>query len=221
MRAQPAYGRCCRSLAGCTPSTSPPRIATLVQGPGFARIVPRRSISATSASAAGYVTSPSRTLLDLAGTSTTRELEQALAEAQRRQLAREHELLSLLSRHRGRPGTARLRALLDDASHALTRSVAEERFLALIGRARLPPPDVNTPLRGYQVDFLWRKSAWSSRSTATGFTPTTQHSESDRRRDAQLEAQGYRVMRVTWRQLVDEPQATPVLVAQALARATP
>ncbi|HEX7049934.1 MAG TPA: hypothetical protein VF188_06940 [Longimicrobiales bacterium] len=46
-------------------------------------------------------------------------------------------------------------------------------------------------------------------------------SESDRRRDARPAAQGILVVRVTWRQIADEPDAVPVRLAQTLARAEP
>jgi very-short-patch-repair endonuclease len=42
--------------------------------------------------------------------------------------------------------------------------------------------------------------------------------ERDRRRDAALTARGLRVMRVTWRQIVNEPEAVLVRLSQALAR---
>jgi very-short-patch-repair endonuclease len=40
--------------------------------------------------------------------------------------------------------------------------------------------------------------------------------ERDRRRDADLQARGLRVIRVTWRQIVEEPEAVLVRIAQAL-----
>ncbi|MEA2422166.1 MAG: hypothetical protein QOF55_1265, partial [Thermoleophilaceae bacterium] len=40
--------------------------------------------------------------------------------------------------------------------------------------------------------------------------------ERDRARDAELIAAGYRVIRVTWRQLVEEPEATVAQLAGAL-----
>jgi very-short-patch-repair endonuclease len=42
--------------------------------------------------------------------------------------------------------------------------------------------------------------------------------ERDRLRDAELQAAGYRVARVTWRQLVERPEALIARLAQALAR---
>ena len=41
--------------------------------------------------------------------------------------------------------------------------------------------------------------------------------EGDRRRDQVLVAAGYRVLRVTWRQLFEEPVAVAVRIGQALA----
>ncbi|MGH2990597.1 MAG: hypothetical protein ACRDMA_12180, partial [Solirubrobacterales bacterium] len=90
------------------------------------------------------VTAPARTILDLSAVVAPRELERALAEAQARHLVRRSELLSLLARVGPRPGVPALRPLLDpDASPALTRSEAEERFLALIRATELPHPEVN------------------------------------------------------------------------------
>jgi very-short-patch-repair endonuclease len=42
--------------------------------------------------------------------------------------------------------------------------------------------------------------------------------ESDRRRDQELVAAGYRVIRVTWLQLRDQPISVITSIAQALAR---
>ena len=41
--------------------------------------------------------------------------------------------------------------------------------------------------------------------------------ETDRRRDADLLLAGYRVLRITWRRLVDEPEAVIAQIAAALA----
>ena len=43
--------------------------------------------------------------------------------------------------------------------------------------------------------------------------------ERDRRRDAQLQALGHRVLRITWRRLVEEPEAVVALIAAALSAA--
>ena len=45
--------------------------------------------------------------------------------------------------------------------------------------------------------------------------------ESDRRKDMALMAAGYRVIRVTWRQLTEEPLAVVAVIATALGRGRP
>lgn len=164
------------------------------------------------------ITTPARTLLDIAGVVGSRELERALAEALATRLATRADLLRLLSRHPRRPGTRVLRALLGPAHPALTRSEAEERFLALIRKARLPAPEANVTIGDYEVDFLWRTQRFVVEIDGFAFHSSAEMFESDRRRDAVLAASGLRVIRVTWRQLLTEPEAMLIRLAQALVR---
>lgn len=164
------------------------------------------------------VTSVSRTLLDLAAVAPGRELERALARARRRDLASRDEVRSLLDRHAARRGSRALRALLEDESRrAVTRSEAEERFLDLCRRARLPAPDVNAALAGYEVDFLWRSRRVAVEVDGFAFHSSKEAFERDRVRDASLSARGVMVIRVTWRQVTEEPEALLARLAQALA----
>lgn len=162
------------------------------------------------------VTRPARTLFDLAGTVASRELERALAEALALRLTTSEQVQRALDRHSGRPGSRRLRAVLACGQPALTRSEAEERFLALIRRAQLDPPAANTGVEGHEVDFLWRAQGLVVEIDGFAFHSSKTSFESDRRRDALLAAAGLRVVRVTWRQLNDEPEAVLARLAQAL-----
>ena len=164
------------------------------------------------------VTTPARTLLDVAGAVSCRELERAVAEAFARRLVSRSDIQTLLSRHRRRPGAGVLRALLGPEQPALTRSEAEECFLALIRKARLPPPEVNVPIGDYEVDFFWRAERFVVEVDGLAFHSSTRRFESDRRRDAVLAATGLRVIRVTWRQMQTEPEAMLVRLGQALIR---
>jgi very-short-patch-repair endonuclease len=164
------------------------------------------------------ITTPARTLLDLAACVSTRELEQAIAQAERRYLTSQDKLHALLARYPARPGTPKLRQLLNgSANPAFTRSEAEERFLALIRRSGLPAPESNVPLHGYEADFLWREERLAVEVDGYEFHGDRDSFEGDRRRDAVLAADGLQVIRITWRQIVAEPEATVVLLAQALA----
>jgi very-short-patch-repair endonuclease len=163
------------------------------------------------------VTAPWRTLVDLADTGSDRELERATHEALTRRLVNARRLLADLNRYRGRRGIGRLRKLLeDDESPTITRSEAEERFLALVRVAGLPAPEVNVPLRGHEVDFLWRDQGLVVEVDGFQFHSTRAAFERDRQRDAELQAAGLRVLRLTWRQVVHSPYATLTNLVRAL-----
>lgn len=164
-------------------------------------------------------TTPARTLLDLAAEVSGRELEAAVAEAERRRLATDRQVLALIARYPTRRGTRALRRLLDRGTRpALTRSEAEERFLALIRRAQLAPPEVNVLVGRYEVDFLWREQRGVVEIDGFAHHSDRVAFERDRRRDADLAAEGYTVVRITWRQIVEEPATVVARVAQALVR---
>jgi very-short-patch-repair endonuclease len=164
-------------------------------------------------------TSPARTLVDLAAILAGRDLQRAVGEAEVRRLVRREELLGCLRRvGPGRRGSALLAEVLGrDGPPSLTRSEAEDRLLALIAAARLPRPEVNVRIAGHEVDLLWRDSRLVVEVDGYAFHSTRAAFERDRARDADLQAAGLRVLRVTWRQIVGEPFALIVRIAQALA----
>jgi very-short-patch-repair endonuclease len=132
-------------------------------------------------------------------------------------LARRSEFVSLLARRSSRPGTHALRALLDDGTPALTRSQAEERLLALIRAAELPAPETNIRIDRHEVDFLWREQRLIVEVDGFRFHSSRSAFERDRQRDTELSSQGFRVIRITWRQIVDRPEALIARLAKALA----
>jgi len=74
------------------------------------------------------VTTPTRTLVDLASMVGTRELEEAVARAEREGLLDREGLSASLARHRRRRGTTALRAVLEaEGGPALTRSEGDRR----------------------------------------------------------------------------------------------
>ena len=161
------------------------------------------------------LTSPIRTIRDLAATAPE-GLEEAINEAQIRRLVTTKELRNLLTLPQ-----CGVRALRDaiDGEPQMTRSKAERRLLALIRSAGLPMPRTNVKVAGHEVDLHWPEhnlvvefDSWTYHSTRAAF-------ERDRRRDADLELAGQRVMRVTHRQLCGEP--IPLIARCAAALAAP
>jgi very-short-patch-repair endonuclease len=164
------------------------------------------------------VTTPTRTLLDLAETEPARELERAYDEAVAQRLVTSTSIVAAVERARGRHGTSELRALVTRFEEpAFTRSQAEEHCLALIRQAGLPLPRVNAPIGPHCVDFLWREAGLVVEVDGYRFHSSRAAFERDRRRDAHLQAAGFRVMRVTWRQLKQEPLAVVARLARVLA----
>lgn len=158
------------------------------------------------------VTSPFRTIFDLAAVVSTRELERAWHEAEVRQLTDRVSLPMLLERYPGRRGTRALRELLgSDDPVGISRNEFEEAFLALVDAYGLPRPRMNADLslrgRFIEVDALWEHHRLAVELDSRGVHGTRKRFESDRQRDRVLVAEGWRTMRVTWRQLQDEPTA--------------
>jgi hypothetical protein len=160
------------------------------------------------------VTTPARTLLDLAGLLTRRQLERTLDEAEFLGLD-----LSGLAPRPGKRGAALLRAVLTDhdAGSTWTRSKLEERMLALCRAAGLPRPLVNAYVEGIEVDFHWPAQKlvveiddWSSHRGRGAF-------ERDRLRDAALVENGWRVVRITRARLARDPRGVAAQLARLLA----
>jgi very-short-patch-repair endonuclease len=165
------------------------------------------------------VTTPARTIADMASIVNGRTLEQMLAFAEREGLSSMKTVLATIDRLPRRKGIRRLRELCTAAdAPSLTRSDAEARFLALARKGQLPPPKTNVQVLGYEVDALWRAEKLIVEVDGFAFHSSRDAFERDRVRDSQLGAHGYRVMRVTWKQLQEEPEAVLVRVALALGR---
>jgi very-short-patch-repair endonuclease len=164
------------------------------------------------------VTTVARTLLDLAEVLRPRELQTAFEEAERLRLFDLGAVEDIWSRSRGRRGLRPLRALV--AEHRgpppATRSELERRFIDLILKARLPPPEVNTIVEGLEVDALWRDQRLVVELDGHAYHHGRASFERDRIRDATLQLAGYRVLRVTHARLEREPKAITEAVRSLL-----
>jgi very-short-patch-repair endonuclease len=156
------------------------------------------------------VTTVGRTLLDLAAVLPHAQIGRAIDRAEALQLTDVLPLDALLERHRGQRGTAALRERLERGiKPALTRSELEDRFLAFLDAHGLPRPEVNSHLqlgdRFIEADFLWREQRLIVELDGHETHGTRAAFERDRERDRILQAHGWRVVRITWRQLHDDP----------------
>jgi very-short-patch-repair endonuclease len=161
-----------------------------------------------------------RTLLDLSAVVQRHELRGALREAERRRLTDPLSLHDLVARYERRPGLRAVRALLAEASIGLRtiRSELEERFQDFLIRAGLPLPHTNVVIEGYEVDCVWPEQRLIVELDGHATHSPTHAFELDRARDRRLEAAGWRVIRITWRQLEQEPELVEADLRRLLLR---
>jgi very-short-patch-repair endonuclease len=156
------------------------------------------------------VTTVPRTLLDLATVLPSDRVEQAINEAEVQRLGNALPIAALLARYPRRRGVAVARTILDGAriGSTITRSELEDRFRAFLIHRRLPVPEVNTSMRigdGWvECDFVWRAQRLIAELDGHAFHVTAADYERDRARDRALSVAGWRVVRITWRQLQDD-----------------
>jgi very-short-patch-repair endonuclease len=163
------------------------------------------------------LTAPARTLLDLGSVLGQRALRQAVNEALVARLVTENGLRQVLERCRGRRGAPQLRCLLADGrGPALTRSEAERRLLDIVAARGVSVPETNVKVGHYEVDLLWRAERVVVEVDGYAFHSTRASFERDRLRDAELQARGFAVVRVTWRQIVETPAATVARIVRVL-----
>jgi hypothetical protein len=144
------------------------------------------------------ITTPARTLRDLRHVLPPRDLDRAAEHA--------HILGLVIPDGAPEPG--------------FTRSEGERRLKALVNAAGLPPPVTNARVAGWEVDAFWPAHRLIVEVDGFAYHGTRQAFERDRRKDMALTAAGYRVIRITWRRLRDEPYSLTAQLAVLLA-ATP
>lgn len=119
----------------------------------------------------------------------------------------------LLTRYPSRQGTAVLRRILadEDRPTGITRNDFEERFATLLAGTGFPRPRFNADLavdgRIFNVDCLWSAHGLVLELDSRTVHGTRRAFEQDREKDRALQAAGWRVIRVTWRQLRDDAPA--------------
>jgi len=164
------------------------------------------------------VTTPARTILDLAATLPRRPLERLLDRAESARLTDVVALDALARAHPGHHGAKKLLDALHDHAPGttLTRSELEERFLELCRDHGLPRPRVNHHVEGRERDFVFpghrlvvETDGWRHHHSREAF-------EQDRLRDAELARAGYRTLRFTHRRLAEAPGEVAATVGAVL-----
>jgi very-short-patch-repair endonuclease len=167
------------------------------------------------------VTTVARTLFDLGAVDKNR-VPKALEQADVLQLLHVRELQHLVDEHPRRPGTSAIRAALAAAVdwRGITRSELEQRFRAVVADADLPAPEMNCRVdlgtMVIEADAVWEDERLIVELDGYAFHRTQAAFERDRQRDRAAVAAGWRVIRITWRQLANDPAGVIRDLARAL-----
>jgi very-short-patch-repair endonuclease len=87
-----------------------------------------------------------------------------------------------------------------------TRSELERRFLRLVATTNLPMPIVNRHREEHRVDFYWPPFKLVVETDGRGIHDNPYAFEQDRRRDLDLQLADWHVIRLTWRQIAEQPE---------------
>jgi very-short-patch-repair endonuclease len=139
------------------------------------------------------VTKPSRTIADLRGAVSPRELRRAIRQA---------DVLGL--------------PLGPEIEPDRTRSDLERLFLRLCHRNQLPQPEVNKRIDRFEVDFLWPDRRLIVETDGYKYHRGKAAFEDDRDRDLRLRALGYEIVRLSYRQVTSEPNKVASLLHKLL-----
>ena len=157
-------------------------------------------------------TTPARTLLDLADViRSDRALRRAVHEAEVQRRVSHHQLHAQLARAAGRRGAARLAAIVA-LGPAPTRSGLEDATLDLLHRHGFPRPQTNAILADVsgrpEVDFLFPDLRLVIEADGERYHGTPLARRADARKQAKIEAAGYRVVRLDESQVSGEEELT-------------
>lgn len=152
------------------------------------------------------LTSPIRTLIDLATLLSPIALERAVNEADKRELTDPEELRSALDRYPRERGVARLRTLLDRRTFRLSDSDLEILFRPIARKAGLPQPQTKQIVNGFEVDFFWPELGLVVETDGLRYHRTPSQQNRGLLRDQTHTVAGLTHLRFSHSQIKDEPK---------------
>jgi len=152
------------------------------------------------------VTSPARTLLDVAPRLSEKALRRAVNDLRRSGRLRLPELEDVLCRFPRASGARALRPFVAETTGNPTRSELEDSFLAFIERFGLPRPEINVWVAGREVDAWFARERVIVELDGWEFHRDRASFEADRDRDASALALDILTVRVTHRRVRETPE---------------
>ena len=163
------------------------------------------------------VTSPARTMLDIAPRLSEKTLTRAVNDLRRPGHLRLPDLADVLKRFPRAPGTGRLLPFIELPTGP-TRSQFEDVFFKFCERFGLPRPLVNTWVHGFEADAFFPEHRLIVELDGWDFHSSRQSFINDRERDTALLALGFETVRITWERLIYEPEKEARRLHAILAR---
>lgn len=171
------------------------------------------------------VTSPERTIIDLAATLADRALARILDNALASGIVAFETLMDLFERigRRGKPGTAKLRKLLEARGYDYRppESELERRLLQILTDADLPRPELQfrapwlRRING-RVDMAYVDQRLVIEGDSRRWHQLSEAFETDRLRDNATQLAGWRILRFTWTEITTNPERVVTTVRRAL-----
>ncbi len=152
------------------------------------------------------VTSPARTILDVAPRLSERSLKRAVNDARHSKLLSLEALEETLKQHPRHPGVRCLLPFLEHPEDKPSRSDWEDEFPAFCERFGLPRPVMNATVCGFEVDAAFPEEKVIVELDSWGFHSSRTSFEDDRERDATTAAAGWQTVRITWRRFEEKPR---------------
>lgn len=157
-------------------------------------------------------TTPARTIVDVAGLVGPKLLADTVEQAAVLRGLNVQEIDKILLESRRR-GAKKLNRVLEPwrrySPRVRVRSRMEAKMLPLLTHHRLPIPECNVKLRigreTFEVDFLWREQRVVVETDGGRYHDNPIAQARDGHRNRALAREGYRVPRIGWEELRDEP----------------
>jgi very-short-patch-repair endonuclease len=151
------------------------------------------------------VTTPARTLVDLAAELSPDALARACHEAGVLHGTTPAQVEAVLSRHPTSPGATKLRRVLRGDIH-VTLSTLERRFLKLLRAEGLPLPQTNRRIGARWVDCRWPEQRLTVELDGYRYHRSRHAWEQDRRREREARARGDEFRRYTYGDVAEDPR---------------
>lgn len=145
-------------------------------------------------------------MLDVAATRSGWNLNDAIERAERKDVLDLGALDALLRRRRGDRGVARLRLALEIyRDPVFSRARSERLFLAMVKKAGLPRPAINTWVDKFEIDAYWEAERFAVEVDGWEAHRTRRAFEDDHLRWEEMKLAGIEVVPISARRIEKHP----------------